>query len=104
MGISAKGRVLISRLESQNYWSVISNPKSGLVETAMDKVLYNFANEYVEYKNCGVLHRMVRFEDLPSYGIDPDSVLLEWVLQFKEVGEKVIEEPEKQHTTSQGQN
>lgn len=67
-------RVYITRMDDVNYWQVISNPSPDFFAKACDKILQNTCNDYVEYKNCGVYHRMVRVEDLNKYGIDTEEL------------------------------
>ena len=78
--IDKNDRVLISKYCTAEYWLVTTNPTTGFIEKAMSTILLNSVNDYVEYKNCGVLHRMIRYKDLKKYGIDVNSVLKEHTL------------------------
>lgn len=73
-------RVRISRLENLNRWDVITNAKWGIDERAMNMLLLNFANNYVEYRNCGVCHRMIRVMDARDYGIKTEDIKVEHCL------------------------
>lgn len=61
--------VEICRVDSQEYWREVSNPnfKSVSQEGLAAQLMLNIANEYVEYKNCGVVYRVIRKKDLFSY-------------------------------------
>lgn len=73
-------RVMMTRLDTNKPWNVITNPRAGYFEKACSMVLNNKINRYVEYLNLGIT-RMVRFKDLEEYGIDPNDILLEHVLK-----------------------
>ena len=72
--IHESNRVFLTKLEGGCCWEIISNPRVDNFSKAMNAILANFANNYAEYKNCGVLHRMVRFEDIELYGIKKSKV------------------------------
>lgn len=88
-------RVLLSRLETdepcelhshQNKvkWEVVSNAKVDHFTGAMNDILRNLANDYAEYKNCGVVYRMIRFMDLFQYFDDVSFVSPKLALSPKE--------------------
>ncbi len=74
MEIYKNDRVLIVKLETENKWRVVSNPVYGLSERGMSQMLVNYANDYVECRNCGVIHRMIRYENLADYGLKKKDV------------------------------
>ena len=43
------------------------------VREAVDRLLMNAANTYVEYENCGVRYRMIRYRQLRDYGLELDT-------------------------------
>ena len=67
-------RVCIAKHESEECWKLITNPRIDFASTACNNLLINSANDYAEYKNCGVLHRMIRYKDIGKYGIEKDKV------------------------------
>lgn len=81
MCIQNHDRVLLSKLDNGEYWSVIANPGHDFFSRSMNAILLNTANDYVEYKNCGVLHRTIRYEDLEKYGINKSYVKPEHTLK-----------------------
>lgn len=89
--ISDIDRILLSRMNINEHWVVISNPSYGYFEKACNMILNNECNQYAEYLNCGVYHRMIRmirFKDLADYNINSDSILQEHILRvsgFEEV-------------------
>jgi hypothetical protein len=77
-------RLLISKLVGREIWSVTSNPSWNRNSISMNQLMLNFGNDYVEYRNCGVQHRMIRIEDCTEYGIDFDDIKSEWKLNAAE--------------------
>lgn len=75
-GVSEKERYIMicrldpprgpARLDTKQEWDQISNPQPSDFKRA-DIFLANDFNEYVEWKNCGVVYRFVRREDLAKY-------------------------------------
>lgn len=61
--------VELCRLDTAEKWSIVSNPRfdSSLGEAIAAQLMRNSANKYVEYKNCGVIYRVIRKEDLKEY-------------------------------------
>lgn len=78
-------KIRITRLEKENEWCIVSNPRPDRLSQACNALLMNTANEYVEYKNCGVIHRMIRLEDCHLYGICKATIKSECLLTFKNV-------------------
>ena len=74
-------RVLLCRHENDEYWALITNPRHDFESQSMNVILLNAANDYVEYKNCGVVCRMIRYEDLEKYGINKSHVKPEHTLK-----------------------
>lgn len=74
------GRLLISKLVGKELWTVVSNPAWSSSSIALDQLLRNFCNDYVEYRNCGVLHRMIRLKDCKDYGIEIDEINYDCIL------------------------
>ena len=64
-----KHRIIISRMSTNRPWEVITNPMSSSTAKWDNMVLMNGANDYTERKNCGVIYRMIRFQDRKKYGI-----------------------------------
>jgi len=56
--------VLLYRTTNDEYWGFISNPGHDFESSWMSAILLNAANDYVEVRNCGVVRRMIRYEDL----------------------------------------
>ena len=83
-------RILISKLDGAERWSIISNPSWCSSSRACSEVLKNAANKYSEYLNCGVQHRMIRVEDLREYGFRFEDLRLCWTLNPLEL----LEPPE----------
>jgi hypothetical protein len=81
MCISNHNRVLLCKLDNDGDWSIIGNPTHDFFSLSMNDILLNAANDYVEYRNCGVLHRMIRYEDLEKYGINKSHVKPEHTLK-----------------------
>ena len=71
-------RVILSRLESNLDWQIVSNPRWDYFTKAQSAILDNGVNDYAEYKNGGRISRMVRFSDLESYGLKINDE--SWVL------------------------
>lgn len=61
--------VEIVRAEATEYWKEIVNPKfkSTSQEGIAAQLVRNVANEYVEYKNCGMVYRIIRRNQLSAY-------------------------------------
>lgn len=76
--IKSHYRVLISTLSLGDTWKIVVNPRWNASMRACNQILLSFANDYAEYKNCGVIYRMIRVRDLEKYGIN--EVKPEWVL------------------------
>ena len=62
-------RIIVMMDETEEYWSLIGNPAVDCLSKCCNEMLHNGANEYVEYKNCGVRYRMIRKEAALDYGI-----------------------------------
>jgi hypothetical protein len=60
-------RVILIKNQNEGCWHICSNPSWSFASEALSTVLFNAANNYVEYMNCGVRHRMIRFSDLKLY-------------------------------------
>ncbi|MEW8048915.1 MAG: hypothetical protein AB2792_19950 [Candidatus Thiodiazotropha sp.] len=73
-------RVIILRMNPDQHWKVQTNPSWSSSEHHCNQLLHNDANDYVEYQNCGVKHRMIRFRDLGQYDIKKSEVKPEWLL------------------------
>ena len=73
--MNGSSRVLITKHVRQNCWRGISNPSWGPIEIACHHVLMSQANAYVEYENCGMQTRMIRFEDIGDYGLYVNDVI-----------------------------
>lgn len=58
--------ILLARLDTEQEWKEVSNPQQSDLDNAY-RFLWNTFNEYVEYKNCGVVYRFVRAKDLAEY-------------------------------------
>lgn len=71
--------ILLKHVDSYS-WSIQTNPTMGQCERALSNVLINAANEYCEFKNCGVLHRMIRFDDIDKYFDNINEFKIEWAL------------------------
>lgn len=76
-----KDRIIVSHGEWEYGWSIISNPKIDYFTKASNNILKNEANDYVEYKNCGVSYRMIRLKDIANYMIEREEVKEEWILK-----------------------
>lgn len=59
-------------------WSVVKNPKWNPVTRGQSAILDNEVNDYAEYKNCGVIYRMIRVTDWNDY--ERGSLEPEWTL------------------------
>ena len=59
--------ISICRLDGQAEWSIISNMTKDGNYKASQIILANSFNEYVEWRNCGVIYRIVRESDLNKY-------------------------------------
>lgn len=69
-------RVLLSKLnDDRSGWCSISNPRWGYTEKAADAILHNAANAYAQYENCGVIYRMIRFQDIEKYGFNTSDII-----------------------------
>lgn len=73
-------RVLLSRMDVNRPWEIISNPDWNVISRACNTVLTNFANDYAEYKNCGVTYRLIRLDDVEGYGVEREAINREWML------------------------
>lgn len=85
--IKDNDRIIICRLESEDSWQVLSNPRYDMESIAMSSILFNDSNNYVEYKNCGVINRMIRYRDIGKYRIKKEEIKSEFVLRL----EKLVE-------------
>ena len=77
-------RLLLSKMDGSGPWSLISNPSWDIFSKSADTILHNAVNEYVEYKNCGVAHRMIRVSDADKYGIHKQDLRIEFTLDPRE--------------------
>lgn len=77
-------RVIISRLDEDEKWIVLSNPRWDYFAIALNMLLLNHANEYADYKNCGVLYRMIRVESIEKY-FNETTLKPEWTLDPRDV-------------------
>jgi len=77
-------RVWLLKNSDANRWVVHSNPSWDYTTKAFSDVLLNSANKYVEYKNCDVLHRMIRFESINDYLEDVSDFNYNWALNPEE--------------------
>lgn len=60
--------VMVCRLDTQENWSIVSNPKwSTFPEDLATQILLKTFSEYVEYKSCGVVSRVIYKKDLAKY-------------------------------------
>ncbi len=73
-------RVVLLRVETHFIWKICCNPSWGHSEKCFSDVLLNQANEYVEYKNCGVQYRIIRFGDIDKYIDKLSTFKPEWAL------------------------
>jgi hypothetical protein len=71
--MKATDRILICKM-GENPWTPISNPHNDAWMFACSGKLWNYANDYVEYKNCGVRYRIIRRSDAEHYGLPADCV------------------------------
>lgn len=71
--MSDNDRVLISRLTGSPNWKVISNLERNHFTASLSSILDNECNDYVEYRNCAVIYRMVRRSSLGTYAIYGDN-------------------------------
>jgi hypothetical protein len=62
----SRGLILLSRRDSEQEWDQVINPSESDLEWALWS-LDNRFNEYVEYKNCGVVYRFIRAKDVSKY-------------------------------------
>lgn len=77
MNIPNSFRIIITRFNDKR-WDVICNPQWDNAKKALNMILHNSANDYAEYKNCGVTYRMIRAENWNEYcdgEIDPSWAL-----------------------------
>jgi len=81
VSIQSNDRVLVSKLNNREYWSVISNPKNDILTQSMSTILLYSTNDYVEFRNCGALYRMVRYCDIEKYGISKSDIKTEYTLE-----------------------
>ena len=61
--------VLICRLSIYHVWRIVNNPDfdNDFEEGLLIKLMQNYANEYAEFCNCGVIYRLIRKEDSEKY-------------------------------------
>jgi len=76
---------LVKHVTNEHFWSIVSNPVWGFHERACSDVLDNEFVSYVEYENCNVLHRMIRFSDFAKYGMQENEIAS--ALRLSERGE-----------------
>lgn len=72
-------RVVLTRLRSEEKWSIVSNPAGSVAVRNASEMLFNECNDYVEYANCGCIYRMVRAKDLHRY-LDNTNINPAWAL------------------------
>lgn len=58
--------ILLARLDTDQEWNQVTNPSDSDLLRAFS-FLSNEFNQYVEYKNCGVVYRFIRAKDLSEY-------------------------------------
>lgn len=58
--------ILLARFDTKEQWSPISNPQPEEIDVART-FLFNELNEYLEFKNCGVIYRFIRVKQLKEY-------------------------------------
>jgi len=80
-------RIQIAKLENENEWCLVSNPKIDQCSRSQNEILRNSANDYAEYKNCGVLRRMIRIKDCCDYGINESEITLNCIIDPAEFSE-----------------
>lgn len=79
--IESHFRVLLVRHRDTKDWAIVHNPKWDLFTESMNNILFNSANKYAEYENCGMVTRMVRYRDcLFTYGFDHKYIKPEYTL------------------------
>lgn len=63
--------VLICKMVGQKEWAIVSNPvyEEPHSEFFAAQILDNFAVEYVEYVNSGVVNRLIRRRTMGAYGL-----------------------------------
>ena len=59
--------IMLCRFEDEKEWKQITNPHPHELKNA-GRILQNSFNEYVEFKNCGVIYRVERFATQESEG------------------------------------
>lgn len=64
---------LIARQDNGYTWMVVKNPTKEEIQNAMPFIRNSF-NEYLEYRNCGIVYRFVRNLDLHKYGIQEPTI------------------------------
>ena len=62
-------RILLTKLEGEEFWRIISNPRWDYFTKAKNNLLRNECIEYAETKNGPSRDRMVRISDIEKYGI-----------------------------------
>ena len=67
-------RILLTKLEGEGFWRVISNPRWDYFNRAKSNLLRNECVEYAETKNGPSRDRMVRVSDIEKYGIKIDEL------------------------------
>jgi hypothetical protein len=73
-------RVILLQGDIEYFWHICSNPKWDIFTQSCSDILLNEANKYVEYLNCGIKHRMIRFQDINSYMENLGEFNTEWAL------------------------
>ena len=65
-------RIRLCRNNSNMPWRIVEDTVMDSFWHALNNILLNEFNDYAEYKNCGVLHRMIRYKDLKLYGLSDE--------------------------------
>lgn len=74
-------RVLLSKSKESHMWEITINPRWDHFSRAASSILDNEFNEYVEYVNSGVQHRMIRAMDWSKYG--EGELATAWTLELR---------------------
>ena len=78
-GANLNMKIILTKVNTDTKWNIVANPKWDAVSQYQSMILENFANDYVEYQNCGCIYRMIRAEDWEKYG---EGELAEaWILK-----------------------